>query len=118
MKKYLLGSLAIAVAIAFSAFTTEKTEEVKFASIWMQLKPGFSGEKVFGDYQQLASAPAPALCPSNVVTCAVLVNDASGNGIIDLTEFNNRVNPLDIDSDGLISDDQAPSATYKERATY
>ena len=83
MKKYLLGLLAIVMAVGFSAFTNPKAEEKEKSNIvlryWMSTSAIHLGDYV-GDYTKDSQALEDATCLNNgTIQCARGYNPQSFN---------------------------------------
>jgi hypothetical protein len=98
MKRYLLGAIAIVTAVGFSAFTVDSSNG-KRAQKWFSYKDAGS-QIVASNY----NAASPVDCPGADVLCAILVEDANNDNILQQSELDAARPTLDPDSDGNIAE--------------
>ena len=126
MKKYLSGAFAVVLAIGFSAFTKKEVkpvEDKKQTVLYYVFSAAGTPaqEKIVSQYTTQTTrpgAPADGACAGAAEVCWLRVTDLNGDGVVNNADFTIRVNQLDTDSDGIISDNQADAQLniYEERS--
>jgi hypothetical protein len=76
MKKYLLGIVALSLAIGFSAFKSHPVAPKKYTTFWFSFvgTPGTSDVSNQLKYDPISGDPGSTVCPSGTLECALAVS--------------------------------------------
>lgn len=118
MKRYFLAIVAVILAFGFSAFTiAKKTNHPnnRFASKWFQYNAGPQDDKTsYSLYVPTEEDPVPPNCEASTRLCAIFVNDANSNNMLDAAELSAYISSHDSDHDGSLDDEGVSADLIKK----
>jgi hypothetical protein len=110
MRKYIVNSVALLVAISLCAFTVEKRKTESLSSIYLIYLGG--NHTLVGNYAQQTTAPDDCWGSANL--CWIWIDDIDNDGFVSQSEFDYVLSQIDTDSDNSL-DDEAESSFLQKK---